>query len=169
MAHHYTPNKPCFRCLSSERSESSNGPEETRYWERGSFGVETSQIMALVNRGYFWETSAEMTRRYLDLGSASDWLKQISYAARPIRSTTQIWVVTRNQYGISAFVSQTSFGRETSGSVTKCRLFSQASLAPTIWWTLILSFQHDLPSNLLPLIVFFGYTLQGTFDTSTNI
>ena len=29
---------------------------------------------------------------------------------RPIRSTTQIWVVTRHQYGISALVSQTSFG-----------------------------------------------------------
>ena len=28
-----------------------------------------------------------------DLGSASDWLKQISQAARIIRNTTQIWVV----------------------------------------------------------------------------
>jgi len=35
--------------------------------------------------------------------------------------------VTRHQYGISAPVSQTSFGEETSGSVAKCRLFSQAS------------------------------------------
>ena len=68
-----------------------------------------------------------MTRHYPDLGSASDWLNQISHAARPITSTTQIWVVTRHQYGISALVSQTSFGGKTSGSVTKCRLFSQAS------------------------------------------
>ena len=30
---------------------------------------------------------------------------------RPIRSTTQIWEVTRQQYGISALVSQTSFRR----------------------------------------------------------
>ena len=67
-----------------------------------------------------------MTRHYEDLGSASDWLNQIFRAARPIRSTTQIWVVTRHQYGISALVSQTSFGGETSGSVAKCRLFSQA-------------------------------------------
>ena len=67
-----------------------------------------------------------MTRHYPDLGSASDWLNQISHAARPIRSTTQIWVVTRHQYGISALVSHTSFGGETSGSVAKCRLFSQA-------------------------------------------
>ena len=43
-----------------------------------------------------------------------------------MRSTTQIWVVTRHQYGISAVVSQTSFGGETSGSVTKYGLFSQA-------------------------------------------
>ena len=67
-----------------------------------------------------------MTHHYPDLGSASDWLNQISYPARPIRSTTQIWVVTRYQYGISAFGSQTSFDRETSGSVAKCWLFSQA-------------------------------------------
>ena len=36
-------------------------------------------------------------------------------------------VVTRHQYGISALVSQTLFGRETSGSVAKCRLFPQAT------------------------------------------
>ena len=34
--------------------------------------------------------------------------------------------MTRHQYGISALVSQTSFSGETSGSVAKCRLFSQA-------------------------------------------
>ena len=38
------------------------------------------------------------------------------------------WVVTCHQYGISALVSQTSFAGETSGSVAKCRLFSQATL-----------------------------------------
>ena len=67
-----------------------------------------------------------MTRHYPDLGSASDWLNQISLATRPIRSTTQIWVVTRHQYGISVLISQTSFGGETSGSVANCRMFSQA-------------------------------------------
>ena len=69
-----------------------------------------------------------MTRHYPDLGGASYWLNQISHAARPIRSTTQIWVMTCHQYGISALVSQTSFGGEISGSASKCRLFSQASL-----------------------------------------
>ena len=43
----------------------------------------------------------------------------------PIRCTTQIWVVTRHQYGLSAFVSQTSFRGETRGSVARCRVFSQ--------------------------------------------
>ena len=68
-----------------------------------------------------------MTLHYPELVSASDWLNQISYVAQPIRSTTQIWEVTRHQYGISVLISQTSFGRETSGSVTKYRLFSQAA------------------------------------------
>ena len=42
-----------------------------------------------------------MTRHYPDMSSASDWLNQISHAARPI-------IVTRHHYGISALVSQTS-------------------------------------------------------------
>ena len=67
-----------------------------------------------------------MTRHHPDLVSAPDWLKQISGATRPTRSTTQIWVVTRHQYGISALVSQTSFRREISGGVAKY-LFSQAT------------------------------------------
>ena len=49
------------------------------------------------------------------------------------RITTQIWVVTRHQYGISGLVSQTSFGRETSGSIAKCRLFSQAISVIELW------------------------------------
>ena len=72
--------------------------------------------------------SIVMTRQYPDLGSASDWLNRISQAARPIRSTTQIWVLTRHQYGISTLISQTSFRGETSGGVAKCRLFSQATV-----------------------------------------
>ena len=38
---------------------------------------------------------------YSNLGSASDWLKQTSHVARPIRSTNHIWVVTYHQHGIS--------------------------------------------------------------------
>ena len=65
-----------------------------------------------------------MTCHYPDLRSVSDWLKQVSQVARPIRSTTQIWVVKHHQYGISTLVSQTSFRGETVGGVAKCCLFS---------------------------------------------
>ena len=71
-----------------------------------------------------------MKRHCPDLVSAYDWPKKIFHAARSIRSTNQIWVVTRHQYGISALVS-TSFRRETSGGVSKCRLFSKAVAIPT--------------------------------------
>ena len=58
-----------------------------------------------------------------DLGSASDWLKRISFAAPPIRSTAQIWVVIRHQYGFSALVPRSSI----RGGVARCGLFSQAT------------------------------------------
>ena len=76
-----------------------------------------------------------MTHHYPDLGSASDWLKEISHAARPIRIPTQIWVVTSHQYGISALVIQTSFGGETSSSVAKCRLFTEAIGSQIVTWS----------------------------------
>ena len=59
-------------------------------------------------------------------------VNQISHTARPIRSPTQIWVVTRHQYGISVLVSYTSFRGETVGGVVKYRLFSQATFASQI-------------------------------------
>ena len=46
---------------------------------------------------------------------------------QPIRSTTQIWVVTRHQYGISARFPQASVLKETSDAIAKCRLFSQSA------------------------------------------
>ena len=49
-----------------------------------------------------------------------------------MRSTPQIWVVTRHQYGISALVSQTLFRGETGGDVAKWRLFSQANTGNNI-------------------------------------
>ena len=67
-----------------------------------------------------------MTRHYPDLGSASDWSCRAGNLIQPIRSTPSIWVVASHHYGISALVSQTSFGGKTSGSVAECRLFSQA-------------------------------------------
>ena len=43
-----------------------------------------------------------MTCHYPDLGSVSNWPEQISLAIRQIGSNSQLWVVTRYQYGISA-------------------------------------------------------------------
>ena len=71
-----------------------------------------------------------MTRHYPDLGSASDRSCCVGNLIQPIRSASQIWQVTRHQYGICALVSQTSFRRETSGSIANCRLFSQAKHNP---------------------------------------
>ena len=96
-----------------------------KYWTKPSlrkqltFGDATTGFPAKWRLRNERRNSILMTCHYPDLGSASDWLNQISHAARPIRSTTQIWVVTRHQYGISALVSQTSFGGETNGSVAK--------------------------------------------------
>ena len=58
-----------------------------------------------------------ITRHYQDMGSFSDCSCRVGNLIQPVRSTTQIWVVTRHQYGISSLVSHTSFGEETSGSV----------------------------------------------------
>ena len=83
-----------------------------------------------------------MLLRYQDLGSASDWSCPMGNLIQPIRSTTQTWVLTRHQYGISALVSQTSFGGETRGSVAKCWLFSQAKAFPES--TELLTFSHTV-------------------------
>ena len=63
-----------------------------------------------------------MTCHYPDLSSACDWLRQISLAARPIRSTALIWVMTPHEYGIYALVSKTTFRGEICGGA-KSRLF----------------------------------------------
>ena len=63
--------------------------------------------------------------------SASDWLKNCFIQSEAIRSATQILVVTRHQYGVSALVSQTSFREESSGGFAKCRLFSQGTIIPS--------------------------------------
>ena len=59
-----------------------------------------------------------------DLGSASDWLKQVSLAARPIRITTQIWVVTHHQYGRFVPVPERSVHTGNRGGIAKYWLFS---------------------------------------------
>ena len=55
-----------------------------------------------------------MTRHYLypDLSSASDWSCRVGNLLQPIRSTPQIWVVTRHQYGISGPFLRRHFARK---------------------------------------------------------
>ena len=74
------------------------------------------------SRNDVWD-SIHVKRHYQDLGSASDRLKHIFHAARPIRSTAQILVETSHKHGISLLFSQTSF----RGLVSTCQLFTQAS------------------------------------------
>ena len=60
-----------------------------------------------------------MTRQFLDLGSDSDWLKEFSHAARPIRSdVTSVWNFCAR---FSDVIS-----RKTSGSVAEFRGFPLA-------------------------------------------
>ena len=53
-----------------------------------------------------WLCLWHVVRHYPDLVYASDWMRQ---NFQPIRSTTQIWVVTCHQYGISTLIPQTYF------------------------------------------------------------
>ena len=81
---------------------------------------------------YWWRVTA----KYPDLGSAYAWSKQISPAARPVRNTTQIWFVTCHQYGISAFVLQTS-ARGNRWKVAGCflRLLYTKKVSFTLKWS----------------------------------
>ena len=51
-----------------------------------------------------------MTRHYSGLDRAAEWSCRAGNLIQLIRSSIKIWVVTSHQYGISALVSQTSFG-----------------------------------------------------------
>ena len=72
-----------------------------------------------------FRNSILMTYHYQDLGSTSDWMKQIE----PIRSSTQNLVMTRHQYGISALVPKPSCRGNTAGGVAKFRLL----LSNSVW------------------------------------
>ena len=68
-----------------------------------------------------------MTRHYPELGSSSDWLKQILNQSEAL----PISEVSPHQYGIFVLVSQSLFRGETSGGVAKSRVFSQAGKIAT--------------------------------------
>ena len=64
---------------------------------------------------------------YPDVSSVFDWSCHAGNLLQPIRSTTQIWEVTRHQYGVFAFDPQTSFRGKINSGVGECRLFSWAA------------------------------------------
>ena len=105
----------CKLFLFSEKNQVESEESEFKLWNITSlrkqltFCDATTDLQAKRRLRNKRRNSILMTRHRSDLGSASDWLKQIFHAARPIRSSTQLWVLTRHQYGISALVSQTSF------------------------------------------------------------
>ena len=77
--------------------------------------------------------------RHAGLGGASDWLKQIFSRGMTNQKHYPDLRGDMSSDGISELISQTSFTGETSGDVTKCRLFSQAiyiirDLSRSITW-----------------------------------
>ena len=91
----------------------------------------TPQLVSL--RNDVWATTAEIlhwrcvtTQIWVVL-----WLVGANFSSsQPIRSTTQIWVVTRHQYGISEVVSRTPFRRETRSSIAECRKMNKRYVFP---------------------------------------
>ena len=78
-------------------------------WDSTELAWESSRYFAtspLVSREMTSERRLQKSHtdvHHTDLGSASDWLKQISLATRPIRSNAQIRVMTSYWYGIGYF------------------------------------------------------------------
>ena len=86
-----------------------------------TFRVATSGFPAKWRQRNERRNSILVTRHDPDLFSTSDWSCCEGMFLQPIRSTIQIWVVVRHQYGISALAPQSSFRRETSGGVASMR------------------------------------------------
>ena len=105
-------------CLNSRNklNNASNKQQQVtevhKNWVTMDVTRENSQIFATLQQVSLQNehrNSIMMTCHYPELGSDSDWFKQTSYMAQPIRSATQIGEVIRHQYGISAFHPQTAF------------------------------------------------------------
>ena len=82
-----------------------------------------------------------MTCHWPDMGRVSDWTCCAGNLLQPIRNTTQIWVVTRHQYGVSALVSKTSFTEKPVVASPNISCFLRLVLFTTpkrahVWWKL---------------------------------
>ena len=97
---------------------------ETILWENSRHFLTQSQVSPRIEvRSEEGRNSILMTRCYPDLNSASDWLEIIHPIPRHYpdlgRDTPSVWNFCAR--------SSSVIWRETSGDVTKCRLFYQAN------------------------------------------
>ena len=86
-----------------------------------------------------------MTRDNPDLGNASDWSCRVGNFIQPIRSTTQIWVVTRHQYFCACFSDVILAGKPVVASPKQLRF---------LFWALnafneLLEVRFTFPFNLI--------------------
>ena len=133
---------PYANLFSFKRKILSFSRESTLFYNRPNYLVYYSAIQLLLQCSLAWDNSQHFATPLLVFPRNDVWetraevpywwreITQISWATRETcfnqsENTTQIWVVTRHQYGNSALVSQTSFRGQTRGGVAKCPLFSQ--------------------------------------------
>ena len=87
----------------------SNTWYQVKFWlrvslrKRPTFGDTTTGFPAKWLLRNERRNSILMTRHYPNLGTASDWSCRVGNLVQPIRSTTQIWVVTRIEFLRSFF------------------------------------------------------------------
>ena len=100
-------------------------------------------------------------------------IRRISH--QPIRSTTQIWVVTLHQYGISLLVSKTTFRGETNGGITSAVFFLRLHFPSSYCFHHVLKFiglrWQDWAWNKVILFYFFLLQRSGGFlpTVSANV
>ena len=98
-----------------------------------------------------------MMCHYPDLASVFYWQCRERKFLQPIKSTTQIWVVKRHQYGISALIPQTSFRGEIRGDVVKVDCFLR--LQKTVLY-LPLPFHSELEAFIVRPIKSNGHNIR---------
>ena len=105
--YHFT----CFWCHSFHLLINSSDKTELRCKLIATYPKKTAEI----SQYHHWFPCKRLSEKqvqkfhtddmsYPDLGSASDWSCHVGNLLQPIRSTNQILVATRHQYGISALI-----------------------------------------------------------------
>ena len=152
-------------------------------WEEGEKNVKGKRVTRQNSRHFVtppvvsgrndvWETSAEILHwwrvTYPDVGSPFDrpCVCRVGNLLQPIKSTTQIWVVTRPQCGISALVCQTSFRGETGALLASQNVgcFLRLGKGKGVYFLL---FQYPLPFSLDAWHA--GFLSSESFPTQHNI